>query len=74
MSLFVCRCISDGVSTLRRSIILTVGVSVIASGIDVIFFLSENTAMQTGFFCAYAHFINTAFHRTFKVSDTKADK
>lgn len=56
-----------------RSIILTVSVSVIASGIDVIFFLSENTIMQTEF-CEYVHFINTAFHCTFKVSNTKADK
>ena len=74
MALFVCRCLSYGISALWRSIFQTASVSVIASGIGVIFFLSENTTVQTEFFCEYAHFINMAFHCIFKFSDTKADK
>lgn len=49
-------------------------VSVVASGIDIIFFLSENTTMQIEFFYECAHFITMSFHCTFKVSDTKAGK
>lgn len=73
-ALFVCTCILYGISTLWRSIILTVSVSLIASGIDVIFFLSEHKTVQTEFFCEHDHIINMAFHCTFKVIDTKADK
>lgn len=39
MALFMYRCISDSISTVWGSVIPTVGFSVIASGIYVIFFL-----------------------------------
>lgn len=51
MALFMYRCISDTISTVWRSVIPTVSFSVIASGIYVIFFFSENTTAQTEFFC-----------------------
>lgn len=54
MSLFVFRCISAGFSPLWKCL------SVIASGIHVIFFLSENTTLQTEFFCEWAVFPNPA--------------